>query len=151
MVERPSRFGAVIVAVVLLGVYVLSMLWSPPDGDYFTICGFKSFTGLPCPACGLTHSFCAVGKGDLSRAFAYNLLGPPLLLFSLLVWIRSFCVVVGLTRRAATLDHFITRLRPVHAFLIGFLVFGIGRIAYLLAIGHGGQSRLTRFLEWLGK
>src|SRR6266498_299329 len=92
MSARPSKRLAVFGVAGLLAVFLASALFRPPAGDYFTVCGFKNFTGLPCPGCGLTHSFCALGKGEINEAFGFNALGPPLFLVFVLLWIRSACV-----------------------------------------------------------
>ena len=131
---QPSKRMAAVIVAGLAVVFLISILYRPQeatDGQYFTICGFKNFTGLPCPGCGLTHSFCAIGKGDLAAAFVYNILGPPLFLLSLLIWVRSICVLAGQTRFALAFDQTIMRLKPVRAFMIAFVLFGVGRIVYL--------------------
>lgn len=35
-------------------------------------CFFKSLTGLPCPACGLTRAWLAILRGQVARAFAMH-------------------------------------------------------------------------------
>src|SRR5262245_60644058 len=107
-----STNGALILLVILSAIYLISIFFHPIDGNYFSICGFKNFTGLPCPACGLTHSFCAIAKGDFLRAFSYNLLGPPLFLFSILFWFRSLAVLLRWSHRVSAFDIFMVRIRP---------------------------------------
>lgn len=131
---QPSKRMAAVIVAGLAVVFLTSIFYRPQeatDGRYFTICGFKNFTGLPCPGCGLTHSFCAIGKGDFVTAFVYNILGPPLFLLSLLIWIRSICVLAGRARFAMAFDQTIMRLKPARAFMIAFVLFGVGRIIYL--------------------
>ncbi|MBS1493465.1 MAG: DUF2752 domain-containing protein [Bacteroidetes bacterium] len=36
----------------------------------------KLLTGLPCPGCGLTHSFCAISSGNFGDAFKFHFFGP---------------------------------------------------------------------------
>lgn len=135
-VEQPSKRLAWLTAAGLGIVFAASIFYAPtevrPDGQYFTICGFKNLTGLPCPGCGLTHSFCALGKGDFTAAFAYNLLGPPLFAFLVLVWVRAFLILAGRERLVYGLDRAARRFKPVQAFAIAFAVFGAARILYLL-------------------
>ncbi|HEY9232631.1 MAG TPA: DUF2752 domain-containing protein, partial [Blastocatellia bacterium] len=57
--QGPSRSLAWLVMLGLAGVFIVSVIYHPSEGNYFTVCGFKNMTGLPCPGCGLTHSFCA--------------------------------------------------------------------------------------------
>ena len=131
--EPPSRRLAVLGMAGLSAVFLVSLLISLPEREYFTICGFKTLTGLPCPGCGLTHSFCALGKGDVSGAFGFNLLGPPLFVALVLLWIRSGCVLLNRTAVVDRLDRFARRFNLVKAFAIAFAVYGIARIMYLLA------------------
>lgn len=63
--------GASLVAAPLLSPHTLD---SGP-----VLCPFRRLTGLPCPGCGMTHSFVALAHGDISGAFAYNRLGPLLM------------------------------------------------------------------------
>lgn len=122
--------------IALSGVFLASVIFTLPyiysTEPYFTICGFKNFTGLPCPGCGLTHSFCALGKGDLLSAFSFNLLGPPLFLVFALIWMRSACVLLNKYKPVSVFDRMAERFHLVRAFVIAFAVFGVARIIYLL-------------------
>lgn len=136
LASRQSKVLAAFAVVMLSGVFLVSAFLSLPpansSGQYFTICGFKNFTGLPCPGCGLTHSFCALGKGDLAGAFGFNLLGPPLFLLLVLVWVRSACVLLNRHEPVSAFDRMAERFHLVRAFLIAFAVFGAARVIYLL-------------------
>lgn len=48
------------------------------------LCLSRSWLRLPCPGCGLTRSFIALGHGDLAAAWRYNPAG--LYLFALVVF-----------------------------------------------------------------
>jgi hypothetical protein len=132
-VEQPSKKLAVFGLVGLFAVFLASVLFRPPVGEYFTICGFKNVTGLPCPGCGLTHSFCALGKGEVADAFGFNLLGPPLFLVLVLIWIRSAFVLSNRIGAVQLLDRIAGRFKVAWTFAIGFAVYGIARIVYLVA------------------
>lgn len=131
-VAGPSRKLALFGLAGLFAVFLASVLFRPPASEYFTICGFKNFTGLPCPGCGLTHSFCALGKGDAAGAFAFNVLGPPLFVVLVLLWIRSACVLLNTSGVVERMDRIARRLNLARAFAIGFAVYGIARILYLV-------------------
>jgi hypothetical protein len=151
---KPARFSkraALAVLAALTGVYAISLLLNPPEGNYFTICGFKNLSGLPCPGCGLTHSFCALAKGNLPQAFSYNLLGPPLFLFSVMFWIRSVAVLIGWTRRISDFDRAVIRAKPAHLFIGAFAVYGLARVVFLIVFRSGGMpdTPLSRVLGWL--
>jgi hypothetical protein len=135
---RPSKRAALIVASALAGVFAFSAVFSPPEGDYPTICGLKAFAGIPCPACGLTHSFCSIGKGEIIAGFEYNLLGPFLFINSVILLVRSVCVLAGWSRAAWRLDGIVTERRTIRFIVWAFLVFGGARVAYLLISGTGG-------------
>ncbi|MGB9599099.1 MAG: DUF2752 domain-containing protein, partial [Myxococcota bacterium] len=46
----------------------------------YGVCLFKTFTGLPCPACGMTHSFVSIGHLRIIEGFYFNIIGPFLYL-----------------------------------------------------------------------
>lgn len=134
--DRPSKTIARMVVVGLIAVFAISIFYEPSkpdsDGSYFTICPFKFFTNLPCPGCGLTHSFCSIGKGDIESGFTYNLLGPPLFLLAILIFFRSVCVLVGWTKPALVFDRTASRIKLLHIVLVSLFVFGGARIIYLI-------------------
>ena len=149
-----KRFAFMVVAALSV-VFLASAFYTPaavqPDGSYATLCGFKMITGLPCPGCGLTHSFCSLGQGDISSAFSFNALGPPLFLAAGGVWLRFVFVLIGRLRPVSAIDRVVTQRMLIRAFLIGFAVFGIGRIVYLVANGAPAfqHAPLTRLIERL--
>lgn len=147
---RPSKGLALFALVLLSGVFTVSVLFAPPGGDYFTICGFKNLTGLPCPGCGLTHSFCAIGKGDFAGGISYNLLGLPLFLLFVLIWLRSAMVLSNGNRFVFAFDQFVERFRLVRAFTFAFIVFGVARILYALLF-QPEPLRTSPLMKWLSQ
>jgi hypothetical protein len=129
---QASRTLALFALVGLTGLFVVSVLLKPSTGEYFTVCAFKNFTGLPCPGCGLTHSFCALSKGSVAEAFEFNLIGPFLYAVLFLLWVRSVCVLFNTEKAVRVLDGIAERFNVVRAFAYAFVVFGVGRIVYLL-------------------
>lgn len=76
-------------------IVILISLWIDmnPDGDLIArlpfsgkeillpgLCWFKTITGFPCPGCGLTRSFVAMGHMNPVGSFGYNPAGPVLFL-----------------------------------------------------------------------
>jgi hypothetical protein len=72
------------------GIGTHEQLFLPP-------CPFHWFTHLPCPACGLTTSFCYVGKGNLLKAFQTHPLGP--LFFSLNIFVAIYAILSMIKKR----------------------------------------------------
>jgi hypothetical protein len=136
--------------IILTAIYAVSLAYNPRGGDYLTVCGFKNLTGLPCPGCGLAHSFCALGKGDLMAAFSYNLLGPPLFIFLIFVWARCLFVLVDRSRPAQKLDALSMKLNPIRAFAIAFAVFGLARIIYTL-LYHPSLAKQSPLMKLLAR
>lgn len=145
-----SKRLALLALAGLTVVFVVSVLIRPSTGEYFTICGFKNFTGLPCPGCGLTHSFCALAKGDAAEAFQFNLLGPPLFAVLVLVWLRSACVLFNKDKAVRMFDGIAERFKLVRAFAYAFAIYGSVRIVYMLAFQPWlHDSPLSRLLARL--
>jgi len=139
------------VLLALTGVFVVSFILPLSDGDYFTICAFKNVTGLPCPGCGLTHSFCSLVRGHLERALDYNMLGPPVFLCFVMIWIKSACELAGWRRPALALGQISRRLRLAKVFVVAFIIFGAGRIVYLAIYRPEilSGSPLARLIGWI--
>ena len=154
--ERPSadaysRSLNLAVMVALGAVFIISVVYRPPDEPYFTICGFKTLTGLPCPGCGLTHSFCAIGKGEMLRALGFNLLGPFVFLLTAVAWVRSALVLAGRLRPVALIDALLARFRLVRHVIISLGIYGCARIVWLL-IHPSSELQNSLFLKlvaWL--
>jgi hypothetical protein len=151
-----SQGPAAIALAGLTLVYLISIFYTPEaraGTEYFTICGFKNLTGLPCPGCGLTNSFCSLGKGDLSTAFSYHLLGPPLFLFSIIVWLRSLGTLFNWHGAVRAIDLFFARLRPVRFFVAALALFGLMRIMLLLFLEASllENNALLRLLSGLAR
>lgn len=117
-------------------IFLVSLFYQPapanPNGNYFSICGFKNLTGLPCPGCGLTHSFCEIGKGHFQSAMDWNWLGLPLFIFFIFVWLKAILILIGRFDWAAWFDRVAARIQPLRWLAIAFAVYGVGRIIYIL-------------------
>ena len=134
--ERSRRL-ALITLTALSAMFLVSLVYNAPAGDYFTICAFKNLTGLPCPGCGLAHSFCALAKGRLTEAFGYNALGPITFILLVVLWFRSGLILYHKENLATAIDRLMGRMRIGWTLVIAFTMFGVGRIVYLLIVNPG--------------
>ena len=57
-------------------------------------CWIRAWLGAPCPSCGLTRAFAAMGHGDIDRAIAYHRLAPALYVAYWLIGLAALAVVV---------------------------------------------------------
>lgn len=157
---EPERYGwskrlAAIIFVALTAMFVVSVIHDPGDrdpyGSYSTICMFKNATSVPCPGCGLTHSFCEIGKGRVASAIEWNWLGIPAFVFAILVWLKSVFVLGGLSQPAQALDRLAARVRVLRLFAYAFVIYGVGRILYILFILPKTRAPIptSQLLGWL--
>jgi hypothetical protein len=63
-VSRASHLALAILA----GVALLASILLPLDPPDVTTCGFLWLTGYPCPFCGMTRAFTAMGHGQWGMA-----------------------------------------------------------------------------------
>ena len=129
----PSRRTATLLLVGLTMVLAVSFFYNPPDTGYISVCMFKNLTGLPCPGCGLTHSFCALAKGRVASAFVFNALGPPIFLLAAGFWLRSLAVLFGQLKPVFVFDRIARGAMLGRLLLVALGVYGIGRIIYIVA------------------
>ena len=76
LLDRPERRRRAIDAALCVGILAASFACASYVQDGPILCPLRLATGIPCPACGLTRSFCAVAAGHPAEAFAEHLLGP---------------------------------------------------------------------------
>ena len=131
----PTNYGAIILDVFLaggaLGVLVVSVLFTPGGLPALPLCPFHHLTGLPCPGCGLTRAFCAIGHGDFGDAWDLN----P---FCFLFYAATLCLLVW---------PFVRRKWPaVERRLVLSPWFGGGAILVIVAMWVFGTARIIGML-----
>ncbi len=72
-----TRLRGAFVAVALAVVLVASMFLPQAEASP-VFCVFRRITSVPCPSCGMTHSFVAMGHGHWLQAWHAHLAGPEL-------------------------------------------------------------------------
>jgi hypothetical protein len=79
------------------------------------------------------------------------LLGPPLFLFSIIVWLRSLGALFNWRGAVRTIDLFFARLSLVRFFIAALLLFGLTRIMllYFLEASVLENNALLRLLSGL--
>src|SRR5258708_2533362 len=122
--------------ILLSGVFLVSFLYSPPDEPRFTVCVFKSLTGLDCPGCGLTRSFCALSHGHLAKAFYFNKLGPILYVVFAAVWLRALFILLKLKAASTYATIILTRFPLAKIGLVVFGAYWVARTAMHFAGYH---------------
>ncbi len=63
------EFGLIYGTIALLALAAARYL---PVLDMMPSCVFKAFTGIPCPACGMTRSLVHLAHGDLAGSLGLN-------------------------------------------------------------------------------
>lgn len=129
-VRQVNRADAAWFAV-LTTVFVVSVLWRPPDEGGFVLCVFNRLTGLPCPGCGMTRSFCAIGKGEWARALLFHPLGPAVFAIAVAYWARSGIALLGRVDLARRFDALLRRPRLGLAAAVVLLGVWVARLALL--------------------
>ena len=107
----------------------ISLVFQPQSLPHLPLCWFREMTGLPCPACGLTRAFCAIGHADFSSAWRFHPFG---FLFYGLAIVLLFGPLIQAA--APNLEERIRRpwvMRTAVGTLVGsMLVFGVLRLAH---------------------
>lgn len=129
-----------------------SVIYAPFVGNGPVLCPFRLVTGLPCPGCGLTRSFCAMSRGQFLAAFGFHLFGPalyvaallsiPLMLYQVVTarridWFHRLCYSARFARVLAVLlgGYHLVRL---------WLLIASGQVPYL--VSHAPVIGLLKYL-----
>ena len=126
---RSVSRGELVAFAIITAVLVTSVVWHPADDGGFVLCLFRRMTGLPCPGCGLTRSFCAIAKGHVERGFAFHWLGPALFLVAAVYWMRGVAALAGFRGAVARFDETVVRWRLPLAVLAALLATWVLRLA----------------------
>lgn len=111
-------------AVVLLVSIVV-----PSHGHLpFSVCGFHWLTDLPCPLCGLTRAFSAIGHGEMKAAWGFHPLS--FVLYALTLFTLAFPTIARLSpqssERVLVSRRFFSLLTAIMG---GVVLYGVLRIA----------------------
>ena len=125
----PQARRDLLVLLGLTAVFVVSATWRPSELPSFVLCPFRALTGLPCPGCGMTRAFCALGHGEWRDALGFNALSPAVFLGALGVWAWAAAGVLNLSRARAALSRLWPGARAGGALLALTLVWWAARLA----------------------
>jgi len=123
----------------------LALFTSPVIGAYFyshihqmprLICPFRFLTGIPCPGCGMTRSFLAIARGDLSQAVFYNLFGPVLFAIFLIAIIHIALELTTQQKIRTFYTSLINQRKFKHLVLIFVVTYHATRLYYLALSGE---------------
>ena len=124
---RASR-RALLVLPHTSAVFVVSALWSPSDLPGIILCPLRALTGYPCPGCGMTRAFCAIGHGEFARAVGYNALSPLVFIAALGIWAHALATILKLEGARAALERLMPDARAAKLLLTLTLVWWLVRL-----------------------
>jgi len=78
----PRRTAGLITAAVVACVLIACSVTEVQARLAFSPCIFRNVTGLPCPGCGMTRGFTAMGHGRPAEAWRFNPLAPFAYMFA---------------------------------------------------------------------
>jgi hypothetical protein len=98
IVGRSDRLVHALVAAAMAAVFVASFcsidrvrFREPLAGQEgpVALCLLRHLTGIPCPTCGMTRSFCCMSRGEFAEAALFHPLGPVIYAMLAVVFVRS--------------------------------------------------------------
>jgi hypothetical protein len=92
------------------------------------LCTFRAVTGLPCPSCGMTRSWNAMGHGRVREASGFHLMGP-------VTFVAAVALVVAGDERASRALQPTGPMRPI---LAGIAAAWVSAWIWRLARGDRG-------------
>jgi len=156
--SRSERVAQAVVAAVLAAVFVASLAgvdrvkFYPPLGagdEGTSVCLLKRLTGMPCMTCGMTRSFCAIGRGEFPEALRLHPLGPVLYVLFAVVMIRAaWMAISGRAWLDRTARVFLWSIPVLIA--VAIVIWAV-RLAMFFASGAGAwhASPMGRFFAML--
>lgn len=133
----------------LTAILVASVVWHPLDEGGFVVCLVRRATGLPCPGCGLTRSFCAMAKGEWTRAGQFHAVGPALFTFVAIYWLRGIALLAGWKDAVGRYDEGMMRWKVPHAFGAVFMLAWLVKLGLMVWTGELSKLAATGALSRL--
>ncbi|MBN1278032.1 MAG: DUF2752 domain-containing protein [Deltaproteobacteria bacterium] len=134
--NRPSSYWDVISAhlpfALITGTVLLASILVPVVPSPLKICTFLKLTGYPCPFCGFTRSFLALGHGGW--AFAMHNCPLSVLLYCLTIFVFAWNTAGLLAGVIIRRGRFL-RLKPVRPWLI--IIIGLFALNWMYRLFSG--------------
>ncbi|MHC4662917.1 MAG: DUF2752 domain-containing protein [Planctomycetota bacterium] len=125
--SRTFYVNRILVILVCTGILLASFLLGSTILKGPVVCPSHGIMGVPCPACGLTRAFCAVGEADISSALAFNAICIPLLiLFVFAPFIAAWEIFAG---RRLDFYGFIYSVRLAYVFGAAVAIYHVARFS----------------------
>jgi Protein of unknown function (DUF2752) len=106
-------------------------------------CPLRSLTGIPCPTCGMTHSFVAIAQGDLDAAIKYHLFGPAIFLLCLAILVLLLWDLKTNQNRSFPYRRFFAKSRVYVSVGLCYLGYYSVRIVHLVSSGELSKAFWT--------
>lgn len=147
---RALPAGELLAVAGLTAIFALSAVWHPADDGGIVLCPFRLATGIPCPGCGLTRSFCAIAKGHVERGLEFHWLGPVVFAVFAVYWVRGVVLLAGGFGVVERFDRTVGRWGLARLLLAALMVVWLVRLAVLGCTGElGALARSGLFLHLL--
>ncbi|MGK2317218.1 DUF2752 domain-containing protein [Gordonia rhizosphera] len=139
MGARGTAAAVVVAGLAAVGVATAVSPAALSDGP--VLCPFRHVTGLPCPGCGLTRSWVALGHGDIASSFGFNAFGP---VFAAIAVVATGLAIWTLIAGRPALDRLRTALTGRFALGVIAVWLGYGTVrAVFAACGWGFFPSVT--------
>jgi hypothetical protein len=146
--ERRAVWMRCVVATAASIVLAASWIYAPWSQSGPVLCPLRLLTGIPCPSCGLTRSFCAAAHGDFSAAFGFHVIGP--ILFAATAIAIPLCILEVVRGRRFEGAHRVLFSSRVAWFEAGvFVAYHLWRLIAQIADGELARSMKTSALGTL--
>lgn len=94
-------------------------------------CLILSFTGIPCPSCGLTRSFTALAQGKFILSLQKHPFGLPLFFFFLLTTIHLILEILSKKKVNSQIYNWLSNKKIQCLILISLLIYYGGKLLIL--------------------
>lgn len=152
--DRAGLRSRLLAAAILGAVIAVSFLYRGYVNRGPTLCMFRVVTGVPCPGCGMTRSFCAIAEGEMGKAFDFHILGP-FLYGAILLAIPLILIEAFLHVRVIPIYRWATWSRLPYLLLVVLFVYHAVRLIDMAQSGeilsNMQESLMGTLYRWLEK
>lgn len=123
--KRKNLIITLLPIVIIPLIYAAAIVYKAYIKIYIPPCPIRTFLGIYCPGCGMTHSFYALLSGDILSSVKYNAGAAAGVILLILYWLKNLLSLfnININPRSSIFIYTASGIAAVYYILRNFIPF----------------------------